>query len=277
MDYTYHSNRKSDTGFIYVASRNRLYYELGILSATSLRDYHPEANITLFTHKNFIDDRAKIFDCVITDIPIHYRTKMWAMARTPYQRTLYNDCDSLINHRDIRKIHDFLDECDMFFGTCINYTVANRKWEYMDIAGKEPPLYHGSLCGYNKTNLTIDFMQTWWDKYLEQRLTPWPYGDKHYQEWQQFDMFTLWRMTSGKFKDEFGRFDSLKIKLLERRWNTTGQDHKEDIVGPRVITQVDKQTWSYMPAAWKIIEKGAKDEAYQVKQRKIDDPIIDFN
>ena len=85
---------KTSKGYIYVASLKKLYYELGIESATSLRDLYPEANITLFTHETFIDDDRpyKIFDNVVTNIPIHRRAKMWCMARTPYDYTFYNDC-----------------------------------------------------------------------------------------------------------------------------------------------------------------------------------------
>jgi hypothetical protein len=277
VKYLHNNGRTSDRGFIYVASRDRLYYELALLSAQSLRDYFPEAHLTLFTHERFVDERAaKMFDNVIVDIPVHYRAKMWCMARTPYQKTIYNDADSIIKHRDIKKMHDFLDECDMFFGTCLLYTVGNPKWGYMDHAQTEQPKYHGSLCGYNKSDLTLDFMQTWFDKYLEQLNNPWPYGKNHPKEWQIFDMFTLWRMTSGKF-EEFDRFKALNIKLLERRYNTTGQDLPEDIGGKPVIVQVDKGTWKKIPHAWAIIEKGIEDEAHSLEKPPLKGPIKQYN
>lgn len=274
---THYSNDKvSDKGFIYVASNNRLYYELAILSCESLKSFSPKTHATLFTHEKFVDDRCKIFDAVIVDIPIHIRTKMWAMARTPYQRTIYNDCDSLIRHRDVSKMFDFLDNCDLFCGSNLLYTVGSVKWAYIDKARKHIPKYHGSMWGYNKTDLTMDFMQTWFDEYVKQTTTPWPYSDTHYQEWQQFDMFTLWKMTCGLF-EEFKRFDKLKIDILPRRWNTTFQDLPEDIDGPPVITQIDKHTWKKMGNAWKIIEKGMRDEKHQLEKSSLRNSTLTYN
>ncbi len=274
---TYYSNDKvSDDGFIYVASRDRLYYELAILSCESLKSFSPKTHVTLFTHEKFVDERCKIFDTVIVGIPIHIRAKMWAMARSPYKRTIYNDCDSQICHRDVSKMFNFLDNCDLFCGSNLLYTVGSIKWTYIDKARKHIPKYHGSMWGYNKSELTTDFMQTWFDEYIKQITTPWPYSKDHYQEWQQFDMFTLWKMTSGLFK-EFSRFDNLKIEILSRRWNTTSQDLPEDLDGPPVIMQIDKHTWQKMPNVWKNIERGIKDEKHQVEKRSSRDTTIEYN
>jgi hypothetical protein len=276
MKIHYSNDSVNDSGFIYVASRNRLYYELALLSCQSLKSFSPKTNVTLFTHEKFVDDRCKIFDKVIVDIPVHYRAKMWCMARSPYQRTIYNDCDSQICHRDVAKMFNFLDDCDLFCGSNLAYTVGSVKWTYIDKARKHFPKYHGSMWGYHKTELITDFMQTWFDEYIKQVTTPWPYENEHFKEWQVFDMFTLWRMTSGLF-DEFKRFDNLNIKILSRRWNTTTQDLPEDLNGPPVITQIDKDTWRRMPNVWKIIEKGANDEKHQVEKRPLTDPTIIYN
>lgn len=276
MKTHYTNGTVSDNGFIYVASYNRMYYELALLSCESLKSFSPKTHVTLYTHEKFVDDRCKIFDNVIVDIPIHIRAKMWAMARTPYKRTVYNDCDSLIRHRDVSKIFDFLDNCDLFCGSNLLYTVGSIKWTYIDRARKHVPKYHGSMWGYNKTESTIDFMQTWFDEYIKQTTTPWPYSKNHNEEWQQFDMFTLWRMTSGLF-EEFNRFNNLKIDILSRRWNTTFQDLREDLDGPPVITQVDRQTWKKMGNAWKIIEKGMRDEKHQVEKPPSGDSTIWYN
>lgn len=276
MKIWYSNHKESEKGFLYVASKRRLYYELALISCQSLKDFSPKTHVTLFTHQNFVDDRCKIFDRVIVDIPIHNRAKMWCMARTPYERTVYNDCDSLIRHKDVSKIFNFLDECDLFCGSNLLYTVADIKWTYIDIERKHIPKYHGSMLGYHKTELNVDFMQTWFDEYVKQVSTPWKYGNNHYQDWQKFDMFTLWRMTSGLF-EEFERFDGLNIKILSRRWNTTIQDLPEDLDGPPVITQIDENSWKKMNNVWKIIEKGAIDEKHQVKKRPLEDPTIIYN
>lgn len=270
------SENLGEKGFIYVASRDRMYYELALISCQSLKDFCPEMNVTLFTHEKFLDNRSDIFDGIITEIPIHYRAKMWCMARTPYQKTVYNDCDSIIRHKDVRKIFDFMEDCDMFFGSQLLHTVSNYKWAYIDKNRTIQPKLHGSMCGYHKTDLNIDFMQTWFDTYVEQITTPWKYDKHHYPEWKLFDMFTLWRMTSGKFK-EFDRFKELNITVLPRRFNNSGQDLPTDYEGTPVITQIDKGTWETMSNIWPTIKKGSKDPAHMVVQQKINDPIIKYN
>lgn len=277
MKLQYTNGKDSRDGFIYIASKNKFFYELAMLSCESLRDFHPNAHVTLFTNQNFIDSRASngLFDNVYTEIPTHYRSKMWCMARTPYERTLYNDVDTIIEHKDIKKIHSFLDECDMFCGSHLKYTVADPDWQFVDKQKKIPVVYHGSMWGYHKKDLIIDFMQTWFDEYVKQVSSPWTYKQINVK-WKNFDMFTLWRMTSGRFK-EFERFNDLNIKILSRRWNTTIQDLPEDLDGPRVITQIDKQSWKKIPSAWKIIEKGLNDERVDFKKQPIAKTPIEYN
>ena len=277
-----HDNgRDKDIGFIYVATRDVLYYELALISCQTLRDYWPDAHVTLFTHENFVDQEGKdLFDTVIVNIPIHARTKMWAMARTPYKsRTIYIDADSMIRHRDIKKMHSLLDDCDLFCGSNLLYTVGNLKWAYIDKERKYEPIYHGSMWGYHTTEANLDFMQTWYDEYLEQRKGKWKHEDFAYREWQQFDMFTLWAMTVGSrigMFPQYSRFNNLQIDILSRRWNTTGQDLPEDLDGPPVITQVDKTTWSKMPATWQNIQDKIN-EKRTVKKRSVTDTTIECN
>lgn len=241
-----------ERGFIYVASVNRLYYELAINSCTTLKDYYPDAHVTLFTHEKFLDDRVKgLFDNIVTNIPIHVRAKMWGMARTPYDKTIYIDCDSIIAHRDIKKMHGFLDECDMFCGDVADYTVADIRYAHVDRKCEYKAMHHGSMWGYNKTSLTIDFMQTWFDKFVQQKEAPtWEFDDFAYPVWQQFDMFTLWRLITNHFNEGFDRFQDLNIRILPSRWNSSGQVLRHHVDGPKVIVQIDRNTFSKTSSSW---------------------------
>ena len=49
-----------NNGFIYVASKYEEFIHAARFSATSLRDYWPEANITLFTHSEWIKETTVI-------------------------------------------------------------------------------------------------------------------------------------------------------------------------------------------------------------------------
>ena len=46
-------------GFVYIASLSKAYYKAAVNSAISLRDNYPEADITLFTHKTFLQEEDK--------------------------------------------------------------------------------------------------------------------------------------------------------------------------------------------------------------------------
>lgn len=273
MKYHKKSSREPKKGFIYVASKSYIYYELGLRACQSLKDCFPDANVTLFTHEKFVDKRSDIFDNIIIDIPIHYRAKMWCMARTPYDKTVYIDVDSQVKRRKVKDMFNFLDDCDMFFGRPEPYTVADIKWSHMDKAMTIVPPYHGALCGYNKTDHTIDFLQTWYDEYIKQISTPWPYHEHHYPEWRNFDMFTLWRMTSKRF-NEFDRFNDLNIKLIPDKYITTAQHATEDLVGA-VIQQVDRTTWQRIPAFWSQVE--SKLELYSFDKSEINQVSPKFN
>jgi hypothetical protein len=47
---------------------------MALFSATTLKDFFPNAHITIFTHSKFCDERVyKVFDNVITDIPYDFK------------------------------------------------------------------------------------------------------------------------------------------------------------------------------------------------------------
>lgn len=230
-----------DTGFIYVASLNQIYYEFALQSAESLRDFYPSANITLYTHGDFLDSRAyKIFSEIIIGIPTFYRSKMWCMARSPYKLTAYIDCDSLITHRDIDQIFNQLGSYDILFGSNVKYTVASKKLLYADKNQQCFVKHHGSFSLYNNTNSVKNFMQEWYDQYVKQYRQEWNYSWAD-PIWQKFDMFTLWRLINND-ENNFGQFLTLKIGNIPLRWNCPIQTLKRDLDKKPVITQIDKNS-----------------------------------
>ena len=230
-------------GFIYVASVRKLYYELAIQSAQSLRDLYPEANITLFTHEIWVDDRAEqLFDNIVTNIPINERAKMWCMARTPYDKTFYNDTDSIIAHPDIKKVFNNLGDKILM---CQNrmHTVSRTDLMYYDKNRQHEVTYHGAVAWYSKTDLNLEFMQTWFDEYIKQSREEWKYEWAD-NIWQKFDMFTLWRMTCGLFK-EFDRFKDA-VGQGHQQYNCTILDGPEKIWSggrPPTVIQIPRSTF----------------------------------
>lgn len=270
---------ESDEGFIYVASVDKLYYELALVAGESLRISYPEAHITLFTHECWVDDRARnLFNNIITNIPINIRAKMWCMARTPYKKTFYCDVDSQVVHPAIKDVFKELDDCDMFFCGSIPHTTANWKWAYIDRNQTIPVQYHGAVCCYNKTDLTIDFMQTWFNDYLEQRRGPWKHRSFAFKEWQQFDMFTLWRMTNPDHAPEYIKFADINIKLGPKRFCATIHDglHTYDGKMPVVYLTDTPSIKDGMPHLWKQIQESLNNERSNLKKLQTSGNIIEY-
>lgn len=236
-------------GFIYVASKNPIFYGFAVQACISLKQAYPSANVTLFTHAGFVNKEADIFDKVVTGIPVHERAKMWAMARTPYDTTVYIDVDSQVTHSDVSKLFDMLGDNDYLYTESPSYTVANMNYAYIDKALTIPPPLNGSFLVYKKSPLMIDLLETWFSEYLLQRNSEWSYDFANI-EWQYFDMFTIWRLLfvdkdvypSG-YNSDFEKFRSLKGELLNSRWNGPYSMRAAEYNGPIVISQIDGESY----------------------------------
>jgi hypothetical protein len=188
--------RSPSKGFIVVATNYKAFYELAVFCGESLKDYWPEAHVTLFTEEKFIDDRAReTFDNIITEgVPSHYRAKLWALANTPYDVTCYLDADMEIVHEDIKTVFDLLPE-----GKDVALTkVRPYNARISRFPGGELTMHCGFLV-YRKTKHTIKFMERWWEQYLFQRAVDknnaavWNFDEKKYpKELRIFDMFAFW-------------------------------------------------------------------------------------
>lgn len=182
-------------GFLYVASQCSAYYKAAVNSAISLRDNYPEANITLFTHELLIKDSdRKFFDRIETGIPIHRRAKMYAMARTPYKKTLYLDADTEIRSENIKKVFDILGNNDIMFTKIVPKV---SKDQVIDSNNKLE--YHGGVILYNSRKPTIDMIQDWFDTYIVQDKCRWhesPFA-RYNPRMKPWDQFTLWYLLNA--------------------------------------------------------------------------------
>lgn len=233
----------NEKGFIYVASNRKKYYHMAKNSAESLRDFYEDANITLFSHEEWIEDEAyELFDKIIVEIPVHQRAKMWCMARTPYEKTVYCDVDSFILNSDIENIFDELKDNDLCFIHNFDYTVGNSN---INNINGDKKLLHGAVCLYNNEEKTKAFHQKWFDEYLKQveiKDSEWKWENIH-SDWKRFDMLTLWRLYNN-FEDIYPEVNELKFDILPRRWNTTILDIHHHIKGSPVIMQMPKENFA---------------------------------
>lgn len=215
-----------NNGYLYVASVNKAYYYAALNSAASLLDFYPEAKITLITHKDWVCDEARsIFEHIITEaVPNHIRAKLWGLSRSPYDVTLYIDCDTLVEHEDISEVFDFLGDNDILFTRNRPYNAKITK-----LSETEEMIYHCGLFLY-RTSTTKQLMESWYDWYLEQRTPSWdptPYPE----EVRPWDTFTMWNLlTNGNFDVKVGEFPS-----PDARWNFVQGYKSEELDGTEPV------------------------------------------
>jgi len=215
-------------GFVYVASVNKAFYQAALQSAQSLLDFFPEAKITLFTHEPWVCDEAReIFDQIITDgVPNHIRAKLWALSKSPYDATLYVDCDTLINSEEISGVFDLLGDSDILFTRNRPYNAKITK-----LSETEEMIYHCGLFLY-RTETTKDLMNSWYRWYLEQndpRWDPSPYPE----EVRKWDTFTMWNLlTNGNFNVIVGEFPQPDAK-----WNFVTGYKQDELMGEEAVIQ----------------------------------------
>lgn len=178
-------------GFVYVASVSEAYYKAAVRSAISLKDNYPEADITLFTHKSFFkEEDRKFFNNVNFDIPVHVRAKMWGMARSPYDRTLYVDADTEIRSERIAEVFDILGDNDIMFTRIIPHVSKDR------LIDKDNELeYHGGIILYNSKDITIQLMHDWYNTYVTQ-INTYDWENSKFAAYSKklrpWDQFTIW-------------------------------------------------------------------------------------
>lgn len=177
-------------GYVYVASLSKAYYKAAIRSADSLKDFYPEAKITLFTHPEFFQESDRqLFENVHLDIPYHSRAKMYGIARTPYKNTLYIDADTEIRSSKIKDVFDILGNNDIMFTKILPHVSKTTR-----IDSQNNLEYHGGIVLYNNKKSTINLMKAWFDLYEYQTTTPW--NESKFKEYdikmQPWDQFTMW-------------------------------------------------------------------------------------
>lgn len=203
-------------GYLVVASNKPNFYSSAINLIESIKDFDPVNPVCLVTEPRFIDKRAEVADQVI-HCDKHYRAKLWGMANSPYDVTMYVDADMECIHEDITTAFDQLGDADVMFTELTKereYIYAER--EFSTPEGPARFTLCGAVCLYDRTNpLAKEFMDEWWELTRKQMGGEWwPEGyDKSLRTWDQFSLWWLTERTD-KYKD-------LKISIFEDdlRWN----------------------------------------------------------
>lgn len=194
-------------GFIYGVGNNILYLKSAKLSASSVKDYYPDANITIAVPQSMVDDECyEIFDNVISDqyVPDSERTKLWALSKTPYDLTMYLDADTICVSEEIQTVWDQIEDNDILFTLIRKYNSNPRG--FLDDPNYK---YHGGVFLYNKK--CIPMMAEWWDRWQAARTT-WDYPHTpNFRNWDQYFLYYI--LTHTKHGLKVGIFKE------DARWN----------------------------------------------------------
>ncbi len=192
-------------GFIYGVGANTVFMKSAKLSAASLRDYYPDANITLCAPERMVDYECKeLFDHIVTGphVPDCQRTKLWALSKTPYDLTMYLDADTMVESTEISTVWDQIEDNDMVFTLIRNYNSNPKGVVKSDVYNYK---YHGGVFLYNRK--AIPLTVEWWDRW-ERGQTRWEYDyPSHLGDWDQFYLYYILNYTNhglniGVFKDD---------------------------------------------------------------------------
>lgn len=222
-------------GFVVVASKNANFYVYAINLIESIKDFYPEAQVTLVTEKRFLDGREDIADQIIY-CGSDYRAKLWGMSQTPYDITMYVDADMECEHEDIATVWDNMQDYDLVFHQLTEERGKYYAIRYFEVDNSpRKGVYDlcGGVCLYRSGNpLVREFMEEWYDLFLRQYNNEWRpecFTDEEQfrKDLKHFDQTTLWYMTQrmDKYKD-------LKIGYFhdDIRWNYFTQYQYEGIV-----------------------------------------------
>lgn len=211
---------KKTKGYLLVASKDIIYYNWACNLLDGIKDFYPEANICLVTEERFLDHRADQADKILF-CDDHCRAKLWGMANSPWDITFYIDVDMEVIHEDISKVFDDLGESDLVFNI-----LEKKHWHVFkdtEFPGGTMTLC-GGVCLYRKSELVDQFMQDWYDIYVEQDAGRWwPTNEKgefdyilYPQHLSIWDQFTLWWLVNKEPK-----YQSLIIGEFEEnmKWN----------------------------------------------------------
>lgn len=216
-------------GFLLAASRSREYVEVANICGNSIKDNYPEAHVTLVVSeklRRFVDPQA--FDIIISEnVPDHIRTKLYALSKTPYTNlTVYVDADMECMHEDVSTIWNEIEEDqDMLITRIRPYNGKISKWKNGEFT------MHGGFFMYRNKPNVISFMERWFEDYVIQRDTPWPYEESEYPySLREWDQFTLWKLVN---------LDKLPIKIDffkdDARWNFVNGYYRSETNKPIIF------------------------------------------
>jgi len=145
-----------DKGIIYCATGKELFLNEAYTSISSIKKYHPHLKISIFIdEKNLKKVNKDYFDSIflIKSPEYGFGDKIYAMKNTPYERTIYLDCDTIITD-DISEIFEMLKKYDI---AASNPPFKNKNYKQTS--------YQAGIIFYRLNEITSKFLDLWDQSY----------------------------------------------------------------------------------------------------------------
>lgn len=214
-------------GFVIIASLNEKFLTSATFCAESLKEYYPEASVTLFTEDAWIDDHLyNTFDNVIGGAPNNKRAKLWALDKTPYDLTVYLDADMEIMSEEVSTVFDKIDDdTDILLTKIRPYNAKITKFPGGELTD------HCGFFMYKSNQKTLQFMKQWWLLYQKQQSGEWRWDTNLYPEllrpWDQWAYWWLQNKTEYAINRKYFEEDA--------RWNFVNGYLKTEVNKPIII------------------------------------------
>jgi len=223
-----------DCGFIYCATRNRAYQKLALQSAASLRRQVPNAKITLFTDNLIPDVAHDVFTNIIPMTSKRFVSIDWAnglidkvraINYSRYQYSFFIDCGTLIVNAEIIDAFELLKQYHILITECAADASYSRR-----LFSKG--LYSSGILGFQKNALVQKMLKQWLTLTCEYVQAS---GEQHLGEFDDLSSLTTQEKQFMLMTDQYSLSKlltpahnplSLKVKVLEERWNFQGDGER---------------------------------------------------
>nr|WP_321452399.1 putative nucleotide-diphospho-sugar transferase [uncultured Carboxylicivirga sp.] len=147
-------------GVVYFAAGKSIYFKEANYSAKTFKKYNKNIPVCLITNNASSKDINKKYYSKIIEAPQFsnvFKQKVWAIANTPYNETIFIDTDTQIND-NIAELLDFLQFYD--------FAIAPRskcQWgketKFLDF--NDESAFNTGIFSYRKNEKTIPFLTNW--------------------------------------------------------------------------------------------------------------------
>ena len=153
-----HDQFEKNKGILFIAFGEK-YVKEAIFCVKSLKNY-TQLPCTIYCDM-MTDENKKYFDEVNLIIPDHVRTKVDYLEKTPYEKTLYLDSDTMITE-DIEPIFDLLNKYDV----AMTHDFARKRFKWSQVIDEYNAIpdafseFGGGVILYKKST-SFDFLKKW--------------------------------------------------------------------------------------------------------------------